>query len=119
VPSIQLDNSADIVAAINAAGGVSADEVIPFEVTLAVAATSETLFTVPAGKSLTGLVVVNEGTQKGYVSMTAGAAATNADLPVAKREVVNLDGTTLAEGTYAFIGDAGETPTLRGFALVG
>jgi hypothetical protein len=111
VPNIILDNSL--------AAAPRGDEVIPFDVTLAIAATSETLFTVPAGKQLLSVSIANEGNVTAYVSMDAGVAATSADTEVAKRETVSLDGLGLLPGTYAFIGDAGQTPTLRGFAVVG
>ncbi len=97
----------------------SADAAVPFDVTLAVAATSETLFTVPVGKTLRSVAFYNHGEGDAFVSLTAGAAATAADTMVERRESVGLEMLDLAEGTYAFIGEAGKTPRVRGVAMVG
>lgn len=96
-----------------------ADEVIPFDVTLGVADTSENLFTVPGGKRLRSLSLANMGNGSAHVSFSAGTPATVGDFELEKRDAASEAGLDLAEGTYAFIGSAGATPRVRGVATVG
>lgn len=97
----------------------TADEIIPFDVTLAVADTSEILFTVPAGKRLRSLSVANMGNGSSFLQTVAGAVATTADFELEKRDAFSESDLDLAEGTYQFIGSAGATPRVRGVATVG
>jgi hypothetical protein len=104
---------------ISLSGDKTADEAIPFDVTLAVADTSEVLFTVPGGKFLRSLSVANEGNGAAHVSLTATVAATTADIELGKRDSFSENDLDMAEGTYEFIGAVGETPRVRGLAMVG
>ncbi|KKK91019.1 hypothetical protein LCGC14_2717180, partial [marine sediment metagenome] len=76
------------------------DEVIPFDVTLAVADTSETLFTVPGGKRLRSVAAVNRSTgqEDAHLSMAAAAAATTADTLVERRDSLSFDRLDLPSG---------------------
>lgn len=95
----------------------AADEVLPFDVTLAVANTSEALFTVPVGKKLRGVAITNVGPGKAYFSFDAGAAATVADVGIEKNDSLGVEDLELAEGDYEFVSSA--LTRLRGFATVG
>ena len=108
-----------ILAGLAAPGNATADEVIPFDVTLAVADASETLFTVPAGKRLRSLSVANMGNGSTFLGVAAGVPATTTDLELEKRDAIAEQNLDLAEGTYAFIGSSGATPRVRGVATVG
>ena len=100
-------------------GDKTADEEVPFDVTLAVADTAETLFTVPAGKKLRSVTAANEGTGSAHISLTAGAPATTANLELGKRDSFSENDLDMPEGTYSFIGATGQTPRVRGLAMVG
>lgn len=108
-----------LLAATAAATVPSADEIIPIDVTLAVADTSEVLFTVPAGKRLRSLSVANMGQGSCFLSTVAGVTATTTDFELEKRDAFSENNLDLAEGTYAFIGSSGATPRVRGVAAVG
>jgi hypothetical protein len=108
-----------ILAATPAATVPTADEMIPFDVTLSVADTSETLFTVPAGKRLRSLSAANMGNGSTFLRLTPGTPATTGDFELEKRDAIAEQNLDLAEGTYAFIGSAGATPRVRGIAAVG
>ena len=96
-----------------------ADEAIPVDVTLAVADTSETLFTVPVGKRLRSVDFANEGLGSSFLSFTAGAPATTSDTELQKRDTLAENRLDLAEGDYGFIGEAGKQPRVRGVVWVG
>jgi hypothetical protein len=100
---------------------VRGDEVIPFDVTLAVADASETLFTVPAGKRLRSIAAVNRssGQDEAHIALAAATPATTGDLLLARRDTASAEQLDLPEGTYAFIGGAGDTPRVTGMAVVG
>lgn len=97
------------------------DEVIDFDATLAVADTSEVLFTVPSGKVLREVVLVHRGGifEDAYFNFVADDPATTSSTHLRFREVRNVDGLALPEGDYSFIGGPGDTPTVEGFAIVG
>jgi hypothetical protein len=97
------------------------DEVIPFDVTLALADTSETLFTVPGGKRLRSIAVVNRssGQAVAHVALAAATPATTSDMLLGRRDSAGIEQLDLPEGTYAFIGGAGDTPRVTGVAVVG
>ena len=98
----------------------AADQAIPFDVTLAVANTSEVLFTVPVGKLLRGFSLVNRsaGNVSAHISMAAGAAATTSDTEIEKRGAWGEMHLALAEGDYEFIGSTGAQPSVQGVAWV-
>ena len=100
---------------------VRGDEVVPFDVTLAIADTSETLFTVPSGKRLRAVAAVNRssGQAVAHMSMTAAAAAVTTDALLLRRDSLSVDRLDLPEGTYAFIGATGDSPRVVGVAVVG
>ncbi len=100
-------------------GDKTADEEVPFDVTLAAADVSETLFTVPAGKRLRSVTAANEGIGSAHVSLTAGSPATTASLELGKRDSFSENDLDMPEGAYAFIGATGQTPRVRGVAMVG
>jgi hypothetical protein len=91
-------------------------EVIPVDVTLAVANTAETLFTVPTGKVGRSFSLLNDSgaPSTAHVSFVAGGTATTANKGIARRERWDEEGLHLPEGTYSFIGGTGETPRVRG-----
>ena len=99
-----------------------ADQIIPVDVTLAVADTAETLFTVPAGKKVRSFALANVSpgnNTDAHLSFTAGVPATTGDFRMERREAGDEQGLDLAEGTYSFIGGAGDTPQVRGWVTVG
>ena len=103
-------------------GPTGADEAIPVDVTLAVADTSEVLFTVPGGKRIRSFDLANVSAGNNtdaHLSLTATVAATTGDLVLRRREVLGQTGLDLAEGTYAFIGGAGDQPRVKGIVWVG
>ena len=104
-----------------AAGPTGPDEAIVIDATLTVADTSEVLFTIPAGHKLRSFSLVNVSNPNtdAHVSLAAGVAATTGDIRLGRRDSLNEDGLDLAEGTYAYIGGAGDTPTLRGIVWFG
>jgi hypothetical protein len=108
-----------VLAALASATVPTADEIIPFDVTLAAADTSETLFTVPTGKRLRSFSVANMGNGSTFLRFTPGTPATTGDFELEKRDTESENNLDLAEGTYAFIGSAGATPRVRGVATVG
>ena len=99
----------------------AAEEAVPFDATLAVADISEVLFTVPAGKRLRAFSLANRSAGKvsAHVSMTAGAAATTGDAELERKDSWAEGDLDLPEGTYAFIGGAGDQPRVAGVAWVG
>lgn len=108
-----------LILAPTSVGDKTADEEVPFDVTLAVADTSETLFTVPAGKKLRSVTAASEGGGSAHVSLTANTPATVANLELGKRDSFSENDLDMPEGTYAFIGASGQTPRVRGVAMVG
>ncbi len=101
---------------------VRGDEVVVFDATLAVADTSEVLFTVPVGKRLRSVAFTfrSTGNIAAFVSLTEGASATLADILVDRTNPsAAVDGLDLPEGDYEFIGGVGQQPRVRGFAVVG
>jgi hypothetical protein len=104
-----------------ASGPTGAETAIPVDATLAVADTSEVLFTVPVGQRIRSfdLANVSGGNLTAHLSLSAGVAATTGDLPLERREVLGQTGLNLNEGTYEFIGGAGEQPRVKGVVWVG
>jgi len=97
-----------------------ADEAVNFDKTLAVAATAEVLFSVPTGKFLRGLALLNEGPGDARISVVAGAAPDATSIMLKPGESTGLDGLELAEGDYEFVNvTAGKKPRVRGTAQVG
>lgn len=85
--------------------------------TLAVADTSEVLFTVPVGKVARAvdlsIPVLPLSGGHAYVNFN-GAAATVADSKVPRGGALSQDFLELAAGDYEFIGEVGKTPTVEG-----
>ena len=108
-----------LILAPTSVGDKTADQEVPFDVTLAIADASETLFTVPTGKKLRSISAANGGGGTAHVSLTAGAPATTANLELGKRDSFAENDLDMPEGTYAFIGATGQTPRVRGVAMVG
>jgi hypothetical protein len=96
------------------------DQAVNFDVTLAVADTSEILFTVPVGKKLRSFSVANRSGSKisAHISMVAGAAATTGDAEIERKDSWAEGPLELAEGDYEFIGSAGDQPRVTGVAWV-
>lgn len=107
-------------------GGPPADSAISFDVTLAAQTTSQVFLTVPVGKKLRSLSVVNRSSPSAQASIcmvpdTAATLANSVPL-IARLDALNLDNLDLPEGTYAFIGTVlnGSTlPRIAGIATVG
>lgn len=96
---------------------------IPVSKKLAVAATSEVLFTIPVGQVGRRASLVNRpGNGDAWIAMTAGVAAV-ADaagmLRLRAGDAWAEEGMELAEGTYAFIGNAGQRPEVYGAMFSG
>jgi hypothetical protein len=92
------------------------DEAVPFNLTLAVADTSEPVAAVPVGKVIRAVTINNLETSAS-VFVNLGAAATLTSLEVAARKQLSQDG--LAATSVEFIGEAGEQPSISGYLLVG
>ncbi len=103
-----------------AAGDALAETPIPFNVTLAVADTSELLFTVPTGKRLRAFSLANRSLSKvsAHVSMVAGTSATVTDMELARKDAWSEADLDLPEGDYEFIGSTGDQPRVSGVAWV-
>jgi len=100
-----------------AGGGQVATTPIPFNKKLAVAGTSEMLFTVPAGQLLVVLdVVCYGGQQEAHLSLVPDAAATGSSATIPNGGQYSKDDISLLEGDYEFIGEPGKRPSLRGVA---
>ena len=82
---------------------------------LAVANTSEILFTIPTGfvGRFVSLTTVKDDKQA-YIKVTPGGPATLTDFRLDEESAWGDTGLQLAEGDYHFIGDTGKRPRVTG-----
>lgn len=92
-----------------------ADDYVPIDITLAVADTSEPVLTVPSGKRVRALSLLNRSLETAFVSFSG--TATTGDIELRRLRQLALDNVDFA--AISFIGDTGDTPRLTGYVLLG